>query len=358
MEFAYDLLRNYGPTPGPPGSGRRRARSWSRSSTQTASTSRVRLARPADAGLSASRLRDEAQELPRRSRQHATASTRGLRRRPQPELRRAVGRRRASPTLRATSTAGPHRSPNPRSERPRVQSTRAGRHSDQQPHLLQPGPASAGRPGLRLPARGAGVGGTRRRDGVAQRLREHSGLRPVRHHGHHGGLDVLDAPAASATRSRSAPTSSIRHTRPASSPSTSASLLRRAPVSAGTAPRTSTCSRPLRTPPCMLVSPGRRPAGRAAEPPPHVRDVHVPGVPGSLLHGRGRRQPFEDTLTSEMVSRPRHSPGTSTRRLDQSSAGRPGRDAVGPPQATIAMVNPAVVPEENVYRHLPRRGPI
>ena len=77
-----------------------------------------------------------------------------------------------------------------------------------------------------------------------QRLLERPRLRALRHHRQHRGLVVLVHRRPRRSRSRSAATSSTRRSRPGWRPSTSGCRPRPAPAWAGTARRTTRCSRP------------------------------------------------------------------------------------------------------------------
>ena len=151
--------------------------------------------------LLAVRLRDEAQELPRVG-QHPEQVREGrlrrqqgrppARHRPEPQLRRPVGRQRREhdlvgrhlPRRRAVLRARG-------AERPRADLVAAGDQPDHEPHVLEPGAARAGGRELRLPAGGADLQGAGRVARRPQRLLEHPGLRALRHHGRDRGLVVL-----------------------------------------------------------------------------------------------------------------------------------------------------------------------
>ena len=160
------------------------------------------LARGSDARrLHAVRLRDEAQELRIADEHSAEVRAWRLRRQqggspagngPEPQLRRPLGRRRREHDLvrrhlsRRRALLGA-RDP----EHPRPDLLAAGHEPDHEPHLLEPRAAPAGRGRLRLPARGAALQGAGRFAGRSQRLLEHPGLRPLRHHRRDRGLVVL-----------------------------------------------------------------------------------------------------------------------------------------------------------------------
>ena len=203
IEFAYDLLTNYGT------SGR---------TTELVNSTRTivvpivnvdgfNISREAPhAGLSASfglfdyemkrkncRISEDtpaqySDRHVRRQRRRAAA-----RHRPEPQLRRAVGRERRQhqlvgrhiPRRRAVLRARD-------AEHPRAAVDAVDHEPDHEPHVLEPVAAPAGRGGHGRPARGVADQGARRADGEPQRLRQHPGLRPLRHDGRHGGLDVLD----------------------------------------------------------------------------------------------------------------------------------------------------------------------
>ena len=123
------------------------------------------------------------------------------RRRPEPQLRRLLGRpRRLGPVRRPhlPRRGGVLRAGD--AEHPRADQRPAGDHADHQPHLLEPGaPAERRRPrpGARerghpagRPVRRGRAAGARRRDGRAERLREPARVGALRHHRLHGGLVV------------------------------------------------------------------------------------------------------------------------------------------------------------------------
>ena len=113
-------------------------------------------------------------------------------RRPEPQLRRLLGRprrgddadRRGLPRPRPVLRARDPEHPLPRLEPP-------GGHPDHQPHLLQPGPAPARRRGPGRPGGRAALQGVRRRDGGRERIPEPEGLPALRHDRHDRGLVVL-----------------------------------------------------------------------------------------------------------------------------------------------------------------------
>ena len=129
-------------------------RSSCRSSTSTASTSPVRRTPVPPEQLSALRPRVPAQELPARAgrdQQPGSPATCCSARRASTRTATtaASGAARArAPTRSATPTAARRRSPSPRSRTSRTCVGDAQRHQpDHQPHLLEPRPAPAGRPG-------------------------------------------------------------------------------------------------------------------------------------------------------------------------------------------------------------------
>ncbi|CAA9486235.1 MAG: hypothetical protein AVDCRST_MAG85-958, partial [uncultured Solirubrobacteraceae bacterium] len=141
--------------------------------------------------LRGQRPRDEAQDLLRRRGQLRDRHASG-RHRPQPQLRRQLGRsrrghprpRRHVPRRRAVAGAGGP-------ERPRARLEPPGGHAHHEPHLRQPPAAPAGAR-LHGPAgRRADVPRARPGDGGAQQVREPPVLQPVRHVRHDRGLDVL-----------------------------------------------------------------------------------------------------------------------------------------------------------------------
>ena len=115
-----------------------------------------------------------------------------LRRRPEPQLRRLLGRpgRERHPRVRHL----PRRRPVLRArdaERPLARLAPSGHDADHEPHVLQPRPAPAGHRAPRARRRRADLQGARRRDGVEERLRQPVLLRAVRHDRRHRGLDLL-----------------------------------------------------------------------------------------------------------------------------------------------------------------------
>ena len=196
------------------------------------------------------RLRLQAAQLPHRAEQAAgapgecaDAGQPHARHRPQPQLRRLLGRprrqqrpgRRHLPRQRAVLRArDPERAPD------RVQPP--GHDADHQPHLLQPGAARrrASRPRGRRPTRASTRRSATRWPG--QRLRQPVRLRALRHHGHDRGLELLRSPAASASPSRSGRTSSTRPTS-RSWPSTRATPRPRSTASRSTATRAAATAR-------------------------------------------------------------------------------------------------------------------
>ncbi|CAA9318953.1 MAG: Carboxypeptidase T precursor, partial [uncultured Nocardioidaceae bacterium] len=148
------------------------------------------------------RVRVQAQEL-RHLRQHDAGALphRHLRRqpgrapardRPQPQLRRLLGRGRREPQLaerhlprgRAVLRARDPEHPVPREQPP-------GHQPHHEPHVLEPGPAGARRLRRKAAARGAAVQGPRRAHGQPQRLHQPAELGAVRHHRLDRGLELL-----------------------------------------------------------------------------------------------------------------------------------------------------------------------
>ena len=213
MEWAHELVNGYkADNARSSRSSRGRARSSSRSSTPTASTPRARPASSRAAAAAAARRtrggqRDRehrlppagvpAQELPLprgRGRLLRPAGVRRRlgRRRPEPQLRRLLGRRgrerrpdqrgalRPRPVLRARDA-----------ERPRPGLEAPGRDADHQPHVLEPGAAPAGPAGPGRDARRADLQGARRRDDRRERLLERPVVRALRHDRDDRGLELL-----------------------------------------------------------------------------------------------------------------------------------------------------------------------
>ena len=225
------------------------------------------LAPPGHRAVRPVRLRDEAQEL-RHLGDHAGGAPHGhLRGQPRRRLRGTDLNRNygglwggsGASTLWFSDTFrgdGPFSEPEVQNVR-RLQSTRPitnliTNHTYSNLVLRPPGVAAFGFP-LDEPE----YERARRRAGGPQRLREPAGLPALRHDGRHRGLDVLDRRLARLhVRDRPA-TSSIRRTRRASSPSTSAAPPPRAPAWAATARPTTRCSRPRRTRPCTPASAAR-----------------------------------------------------------------------------------------------------
>ena len=100
----------------------------------------------------------------------------------------APARARSGPT---TPTAATSRSRSPSAEHPRAAVHALDHQPDHQPHVLEPGAAPAGRRRLRRTARGAAVQGARRPDGRHNGYANHPAT-ALRHHGRDRGLDVLD----------------------------------------------------------------------------------------------------------------------------------------------------------------------
>ena len=202
------------------------------------------------------------------------------RHRPEPQLRRPVGRRRREhdlvgrhlPRRRAVLRARG-------AERPRADLVAAGDQPDHEPHVLEPGAARAGSGELRLPAGGADLQGAGRVAGRPQRLLEHPGLRALRHHGRDGGLVVLvDRRAGVHVRDR-------RGRLPSGLPrrgwrrSTSARRPRPVPARAATARRTTRCCRRRRQL-APLADRGRRARRIDAEDLEDVPDLDLAGLAG------------------------------------------------------------------------------
>ena len=270
IEFAYDLLRNYG----------RDARTTQLVQTHPHDRGPGRepgrlqhLARGAAARrLLAVRLRDEAQELPRLG-EHAAASTRsgtcddnkaGRLRGTDPN--RNYGGLWGGSGASTSWSDDTFRGDAPFSE-PEVQNIRELISSRQVTNLITNHTYS----NLVLRPPGVATSGSRSRSRStrrwARRWPRTTATRTIPGFGLYDttgvdrGLVASGRPAASRSRSRSAGSSSTRRTRRAWRPSTSARRPRPAPARAATARRTTRCSRPPPTPRSTRVIEGAAPAG-------------------------------------------------------------------------------------------------
>ena len=292
------------------------------------------------------RLRDEAQEL-QDLREHAGAVPR---RAPATPTRPAAC---AAPTPTATTAGfwgGPGASTNWSSdtyrgdapfsepevaEHPRAAGHAADHEPDHQPHLLEPRAAPAGRRRRR-----ASRSTSRGYKALGERMAGHNGYANIPSFGlydttgAHRGLDVLDRRQRSASRSRSARTSSIppfEHGRRRRVPRPRARRGR----GQGRQPRglLRDARRPRPTRPCTRASPASRPAGSTLTISKTFQTSTSPvlaaptSAPTSAIPSM-----FEDTLVLRRSSR--RAGGSTVARQPVDPAGRRGplgRDAVGPP---------------------------
>ena len=188
-------------------------------------------ARPSDetANIVAHPERVQAQELPPRRRLGGHGELHGppnlglhaARGRPEPQLRRLLGRPRRIGRGHAhtSSTAQDYRGPGPFSEPEtrnirKLVSKRPGDDVDHQPHLLEPGaaPARASNRGPTPPDEKA-LQALGDRMAQGERLHEPGRIRALRHIRRRPRTGATTRPAATATRSRSAPTLSTRRSR-------------------------------------------------------------------------------------------------------------------------------------------------
>ena len=187
------------------------------------------------------------------------------------------------------------------------------------------------------------------RHGRPQRLREHPELRALRHDGRDRGLDVLDRRAAAASRSRSA-----RGVPPAVRDRRRGRVPRprrrpRARARAATARRTTGCSRRRPTPALHSRDHGQGAEGLDAH---DLRKEFQTETSPVLANdggtGHRRRDRSTDTLESSYRCRPAARFDVAREPVDAAVRGRPpGRDPPGRRRPTFALANPAGQPAEN-----------
>ena len=182
--------------------------------------------------------------------------------------------------------------------------------------------------------------------GGAQRLHQPAELGALRHHRRRRRTGASSTPAASASPSRSARTSSTRRSPRASSTSTSATPAPPAPARAATAPRTSRWPRRRSTRPCTARSPApRRPGGTCRSAKTFTSEtspvVQLDGTTSAPLE-------YTDTLTSSLRQQGREvqlggqpvDPPDRRRPLRPRRAGaRAGRPSRSPTRAGIPAEN-------------------
>ena len=281
-------------------------------------------ARPRAPDVRPVRLRDASARTAARLGSHAAVPRRHLRDNPAGRLRgidlnRNYGGLLGRPRARARSADDTYRGDGPFSEpevaeHPRARRDPPDHEPDHQPHLLEPRPAPAGRRRLRLPARRAGLYQALGADaGGPQRLREQPGYQLYDTTGATEDWSYWTAGGLGFTF-EIGPTSSIRRTRRASSPSTSAAPPPRAPARAATARPTTRCSRPRRTRRSTPVSAARRRPARGSRLRKTFQTSTSPVWQHDLGHADRRPDPLRRTRSSTRSRRPRGaSPGTSTR---------------------------------------------